>query len=84
MTYRYSISDTLEHEKLEIIQRNMEKIELGLNEAQVMISLHTHVNTIEAEKQKLRAQVYLHTNIHNTHINNKHAYIIVHTVIIIY
>ena len=71
MTYRYSISDTLEHEKLEIIQRNMEKIELGLNEAQVMISLHTHVNTIEAEKQKLRAQVYLHTNIHDTHTHKQ-------------
>ena len=51
------ISGTLEYEKLQIIQGNLEKIELGLNEAQVMISLHTHVNTIEAEKQKLRAQV---------------------------
>lgn len=48
---------TLEHEKLLIIQGNLDKIEIGLSEAQVMISLHTHINSIEAEKQKLRAQV---------------------------
>ena len=47
----------LMEDKASIIQKSIESIELGLGEAQVMMALAGHLQTIEAEKQKLRAQV---------------------------
>ncbi|XP_060711885.1 kinesin light chain 3 isoform X1 [Hemiscyllium ocellatum] len=47
----------LVEEKTGLIQRSLEMIELGLSEAQVVTALSTHLSTVEAEKQKLRAQV---------------------------
>lgn len=47
----------LMEEKTSIVQKTIESIELGLSEAQVMIALAGHLQTVEAEKQKLRAQV---------------------------
>ncbi|XP_052007499.1 kinesin light chain 1-like isoform X3 [Xyrauchen texanus] len=44
-------------EKTTMIQRSLEMLELGLSEAQVMMALSGHLSTVEAEKQKLRAQV---------------------------
>ncbi|XP_078473077.1 kinesin light chain 1-like isoform X1 [Lampetra fluviatilis] len=44
-------------DKSSVVQRSLDMIELGLNEAQVMVALSNHLNTMEAEKQKLRAQV---------------------------
>uniref|UniRef100_A0A8C1P987 Kinesin light chain n=1 Tax=Cyprinus carpio TaxID=7962 RepID=A0A8C1P987_CYPCA len=44
-------------EKTAMIQRSMEMLELGLGEAQVMMALSGHLSAVEAEKQKLRAQV---------------------------
>ncbi|XP_076441776.1 kinesin light chain-like isoform X7 [Babylonia areolata] len=44
-------------EKTDILKTSMEKLELGISEAQVMVSLTQHFQSIEAEKQKLRAQV---------------------------
>ncbi|MEQ2263731.1 hypothetical protein XENORESO_012006 [Xenotaenia resolanae] len=52
-----SESGGLEQEKSSIIQKSLEKIELGLSEAQVMMALSAHLGSLEAEKQKLRAQV---------------------------
>nr|XP_058945018.1 kinesin light chain-like isoform X2 [Pocillopora verrucosa] len=50
-------SSDLEKEKGSIVQESIEKIELGLGEAQVMMALCSHLSTVEAEKQKLKAQV---------------------------
>ncbi|XP_051900093.1 kinesin light chain 3 isoform X2 [Pristis pectinata] len=47
----------LVQEKTCLIQRSLEMIELGLSEAQVVTALSNHLSTVEAEKQKLRAQV---------------------------
>ncbi|XP_041044077.1 kinesin light chain 1-like [Carcharodon carcharias] len=47
----------LVHEKSNLIRKSVEMIELGLGEAQVMMALSGHLNTVESEKQKLRAQV---------------------------
>ncbi|KAK8393145.1 hypothetical protein O3P69_013283 [Scylla paramamosain] len=44
-------------EKAGILQRSLDQIELGLSEAQIMLALASHLQTVEAEKQKLRAQV---------------------------
>ncbi|XP_074594364.1 kinesin light chain isoform X2 [Brevipalpus obovatus] len=44
-------------EKATIVQKSIENIELGLTEAEVMIALAGHLQTVEAEKQKLRTQV---------------------------
>ncbi|CAG9804155.1 unnamed protein product [Chironomus riparius] len=44
-------------DKIDIIQKNIENIELGLGEAQVIVVLASHLQNIEAEKQKLRTQV---------------------------
>lgn len=46
-----------EAEKSDIVQRNIDSIELGLGEAQMMIALVAHLQNVEAEKQKLRTQV---------------------------
>ncbi|XP_067102046.1 kinesin light chain 3 [Osmerus mordax] len=50
-------SGSLEQEKSGIILQSLERIELGLGEAQVMMALSAHLGSLEAEKQKLRAQV---------------------------
>eukprot|EP00111_Clytia_hemisphaerica_P003993 TCONS_00011432-protein len=44
-------------DKVELIQKSLEKIELGIGEAQVMMALCNHLSQVEAEKQKLKAQV---------------------------
>lgn len=46
----------LMQEKAAIIEKSISSIELGLNEAQVMIALQQHLQTVEADRQKLRAQ----------------------------
>lgn len=46
----------LMQEKANIIDKTIHDIELGLSEAQVMIALQHHLQTVEAEKHKLRAQ----------------------------
>ncbi|OXB82874.1 UNVERIFIED_CONTAM: hypothetical protein H355_010444 [Colinus virginianus] len=47
----------LVHEKSNLLRKSVEMIELGLGEAQVMMALSNHLNAVESEKQKLRAQV---------------------------
>ncbi|XP_071512107.1 kinesin light chain-like isoform X2 [Diadema antillarum] len=47
----------LVEEKTDIIEKSLESLELGLGEAKVMMALGHHLNMVEAEKQKLRAQV---------------------------
>ncbi|XP_041353785.1 kinesin light chain-like isoform X3 [Gigantopelta aegis] len=47
----------LVEEKTNILKKTLEMIDLGLGEAQVMMSLGHHFQHAEAEKQKLRAQV---------------------------
>ncbi|KAK6108072.1 Tetratricopeptide repeat family protein [Brugia pahangi] len=44
-------------EKTHIVDRNLEMLRLGIEEAQVMMALAGHLQTVEAEKQKLKAQV---------------------------
>ncbi|VDN21526.1 unnamed protein product [Gongylonema pulchrum] len=44
-------------EKAHIVDRNLEMLRLGIEEAQVMVALAGHLQTVEAEKQKLKAQV---------------------------
>ncbi|KAH8027108.1 hypothetical protein HPB51_002262 [Rhipicephalus microplus] len=44
-------------EKAQLVQKSLEALELGLGEAQVMVALASHLQAVEAEKQKLRAQV---------------------------
>jgi len=44
-------------EKAGIIQKSLDDIELGLSEAQIMLTLSSYLQTVEAEKQKQRAQV---------------------------
>jgi len=44
-------------EKCALMERSLEMIELGLGEAHVMAALATHLQSTEAEKQKLRSQV---------------------------
>ena len=44
-------------EKKALLAKSLEMIELGLGEAQVMVALSGHLQTVEAEKKKLRAQV---------------------------
>ncbi|KAK0158388.1 hypothetical protein PV328_009395 [Microctonus aethiopoides] len=44
-------------DKVSLICKNIEMIELGLGEAQVMMALASQLQLVEAEKQKLRTQV---------------------------
>ncbi|CAH0755307.1 unnamed protein product [Diatraea saccharalis] len=46
-----------EHEKAALVKKSIDAIELGLGEAQVMMTLASHLQLVEAEKQKLRTQV---------------------------
>uniref|UniRef100_A0A672SVV3 Kinesin light chain n=1 Tax=Sinocyclocheilus grahami TaxID=75366 RepID=A0A672SVV3_SINGR len=48
---------SLVQEKSSLLRKSVEMIELGLGEAQVMMALSNHLNAVESEKQKLRAQV---------------------------
>ncbi|XP_077963793.1 kinesin light chain 3 isoform X2 [Gasterosteus aculeatus] len=50
-------SGSVEQEKSGIVRQSLERIELGLSEAKVMMALSAHLGSLEAEKQKLRAQV---------------------------
>ncbi|XP_050405007.1 kinesin light chain isoform X1 [Patella vulgata] len=47
----------LVEEKTNILKKSSDMIDLGLGEAQVMMALANHLQHVEAEKQKLRAQV---------------------------
>ncbi|XP_014272515.1 kinesin light chain isoform X5 [Halyomorpha halys] len=44
-------------ERQALVQKSLDMIELGIGEAQVMVSLANHLQIVEAEKQKLRTQV---------------------------
>ncbi|XP_076282926.1 kinesin light chain isoform X4 [Lasioglossum baleicum] len=44
-------------DKSSLLSKNIEMIELGLGEAEVMMALANHLQKVEAEKQKLRTQV---------------------------
>ncbi|XP_037930718.1 kinesin light chain-like [Teleopsis dalmanni] len=50
-------SETQRDEKIGFFTKNIENIELGLSEAQVMMALTCHLQNVEAEKQKLKTQV---------------------------
>ncbi|XP_072315938.1 kinesin light chain 3 [Eucyclogobius newberryi] len=52
-----SWDSSLEQEKSHMVQQSLERIELGLSEAQMVLALSAHVSSVETEKQKLRAQV---------------------------
>lgn len=43
--------------KADVIQNSLDKIKLGIGEAQVMMALCNHLTSVEAERQKLKAQV---------------------------
>nr|CAH7716395.1 unnamed protein product [Callosobruchus chinensis] len=44
-------------ERAQLVNQSREMIELGLGEAQVIMALASHLQMVEAEKQKLRTQV---------------------------
>lgn len=44
-------------DKSELVKRHIESIELGLGEAQMILTLTTHLQNVEADKQKLRTQM---------------------------
>lgn len=44
-------------DKSALVQRHIESIELGLGEAQMILALTTHLQNVEADKQKLRTQM---------------------------
>ncbi|XP_062818223.1 kinesin light chain 3 [Anolis carolinensis] len=44
-------------EKHDLVRKSLEGLELGIAEAQMMVALSSHIGALEAEKQKLRAQV---------------------------
>jgi len=44
-------------DRVEFIKNSLEQIQLGIGEAQVMMALCNHLSTVEADKQKLKAQV---------------------------
>lgn len=50
-------ANTVVDEKVTFLRKNLESLELGLGEAQVIMALAAHIQQVEAEKQKLRAQV---------------------------
>ncbi|KAH7698985.1 kinesin light chain-like isoform X3, partial [Aphelenchoides avenae] len=47
----------LSEEKASIVDKNLESIRLGIEEAQTMMALASHLQNLEAEKQKLKTQV---------------------------
>ncbi|KAK0408889.1 hypothetical protein QR680_004224 [Steinernema hermaphroditum] len=48
---------SLNDEKLGIVRKNMDTLTLAIDEAQVMMQLAHHMQNVEADKQKLKAQV---------------------------
>ncbi|EDV20284.1 Kinesin light chain [Trichoplax sp. H2] len=46
-----------DEDRIRVLHKSIESIQLGIGEAQVIISLTNYLNAVEAEKQKLRAQV---------------------------
>jgi len=50
-------TDAKQSEKTSLLENSLQMIELGLGEAHVMASLASHLQAVEAEKQKLRSQV---------------------------
>uniref|UniRef100_A0A6M2DNV9 Kinesin light chain n=1 Tax=Xenopsylla cheopis TaxID=163159 RepID=A0A6M2DNV9_XENCH len=52
-----AIEEGGDRERDRIVRKSIEAIELGLGEAQVMMALASHLQAVEAEKQKLRTQV---------------------------
>ena len=49
--------DSILSEKCALIEKSLTMIDLGLDEAYVMSALASHLQAVEAEKQKLRSQV---------------------------
>merc|ERR1719272_2626336 len=49
--------DAIKSEKSTLLEKSLEMIDLGLGEAHVMVALASHLQAVEAEKQKLRSQV---------------------------
>ncbi|KAK4887676.1 hypothetical protein RN001_003947 [Aquatica leii] len=49
--------DPVASERAGLVQQSADMIELGLGEAQVIMALASHLQLVEAEKQKLRTQV---------------------------
>ncbi len=49
--------DSILSEKCQLIEKSLAMIDLGLDEAYVMSALASHLQAVEAEKQKLRSQV---------------------------
>lgn len=49
--------DPIASERAGLVQQSADMIELGLGEAQVIMALASHLQMVEAEKQKLRTQV---------------------------
>merc|ERR1712127_621490 len=49
--------DAIKSEKSTLLEKSLEMIDLGLAEAHVMVALASHLQAVEAEKQKLRSQV---------------------------
>ena len=47
----------LVEEKSNIIKKSLEMIELGLGEADVMLTLSSHLNTLESEKQRSKTLI---------------------------
>ena len=57
-TQKLSPADTNKlEEKVGLLRKSMDMIELGIGEAQVMMQLGNHLQNLEAEKHKLRTQV---------------------------
>jgi len=57
-TQKYSaIEKNKLEEKVGLLRKSMDMIELGIGEAQVMMQLGNHLQNLEAEKHKLRTQV---------------------------
>ncbi len=52
-----SRDDDILAEKCSLIEKSLDMIDLGLDEAYVMSALASHLQSVEAEKQKLRSQV---------------------------
>jgi len=57
-TQKFSLIETNKlEEKVGLLRKSMDMIELGIGEAQVMMQLGNHLQNLEAEKHKLRTQV---------------------------
>jgi len=52
-----NVSAAMVDEKVNIVKKSIESIELAIGEAQVMMAFTNHIEFMDSEKQKLRAQV---------------------------